>query len=136
MDTSNESKRNLIEALMGFRIIKHVGVRLRVPTKDEELKFIAAMQGAGTCPPNMILLHTGLVVVTNIGELNQVVKDLYNDHFEPIEDSPTETDAKWHCPVCGEPNDEACCNQECQGSFGTGCWHCHDPMFFKESDGT
>jgi hypothetical protein len=27
---------------------------------------------------------------------------------------------------------EPCCNPECQGEWGTGCWHCHYPKFWPK----
>lgn len=39
----------------------------------------------------------------------------------------------WVCPGCGAGQFEKeydCCNDECNGEWGTGCYHCHHPSYY------
>jgi hypothetical protein len=35
------------------------------------------------------------------------------------------------CPRCGLSRSSDCCNEECKGEWGTGCYHCHYPLFME-----
>jgi hypothetical protein len=46
---------------------------------------------------------------------------------------PTPPPDAWACPACGKDRRSSikCCNPECKGTWGTGCYCCHSSEFYE-----
>lgn len=83
-------------------------------------------------------------------DLEKARADYYGSHYEDcdiIEDAAKyikllevalkkAEDKLWACPMCGNDRrnrEKKCCNPECKGSWGTGCYCCHHQKYLKDA---
>ena len=82
--------------------------------------------------------HSGGILSDVCDLAFDVEGDWATKDYEGIRDRIRELVAKqakvpisWHCPKCAAhiQSQAPCCNPECQGQWGTGCYHCHHPSY-------
>jgi hypothetical protein len=76
-----------------------------------------------------------------VGEAMKPLMEMLNVRVPDASPLPEAMRPDLECPQCGakyfgadgrRPDESyECCNEECKGMWGTGCWHCHHPKFFE-----
>lgn len=97
--------------------------------------FLPNNTGSPRLGSNLVAECVGTLAVTKRGGVTRS-RMTVDDHDLAALASSIKADAErtgrvpaWCCPACGGAWDygNACCNKECRGIWGTGCYHCHYP---------